>query len=398
MPWAKAGAAKSGSNENPIILKKIEMKKLPVALFIWVSVTALLLAACFKADTYDPNQVYYDQLKYVTDSIVQNTHVPGIVALVADHKRGIDWFYSTGLSDIPNKLPMDGGYTFRIGSITKTMVGTVVLQLVDERKLTLNDKLSKYFPAFPKSDSITITMLLNMTSGIFDYPDDAQFMNTLVSDPLKVWSPQEIVNVGFSHDFYFSPGTGIHYSSTGTFILGMIIEKVTGHSLQSEIENRIIKPLNLVNTGFITSGTELPGIHGRGYYMGPYVEGQDLTEHFDYSWAWAAGSVYTTPRELQKFVEMMVGGGFTSDSLQIKRLTRMQALTPKIDYGLGIWKRQSFYGHNGGVPGFVSSMYHSNEKNCTVIIYFNCYLDSPGSSADGLFLRYMKILYGGPNF
>jgi D-alanyl-D-alanine carboxypeptidase len=71
-------------------------------------------------------------MKAVTDSIIENTNVPGIVALVVDHKRGIDWLYTSGLSDIPNNLPMKGDYTFRIASITKTMAVTVLLQLVDE--------------------------------------------------------------------------------------------------------------------------------------------------------------------------------------------------------------------------------------------------------------------------
>ncbi len=361
--------------------------------YIAVSLILLgLVAGCRKDETTNsPNQPLIDQMKAVTDSIVKNTHVPGIVALVVDHKRGIDWIYTAGYSDIPNKLPMDGSYTFRIGSNTKTLTGTVLLQLVDERKLALNDKLSRFYPGYPKADSITIAMLCNMTSGIYNFTDDTNWRNTLFVNPTKVWTPQKSVDIGFSHNFYFSPGKGMYYSNTNTIILGMLIEKLTGNSLESEIENRIIKPLNLSHTGFLTSGKDLPGIHGRGYYAGGYEENVDLTEYFDISWGWAAGSAYSTPRELQKYSEALVMGGLLSDSLQQRRLNDMNSLDPGLAYGLCMLRRGSFYGHNGSLPGFTTSMYHSNTMDCTVIIYFNCQLEL---TPDFLFYRFMNILYG----
>lgn len=366
------------------------MKKSQLALVSVLLFTIISLISCEKENAFDSNQLLIDQMKAVTDSIITNTKVPGIVALVVDHKRGVDWLYTAGYSDIPNKLPMDGSYTFRIGSNTKTMIGTVLLQLVDEGKLALNDKLSKYYPEYPKADSITITMLCNMTSGIYNFTDNITWQNTLFSDPTKVWTPRESVDMGFSYNFYFSPGSSWHYSNTNTIILGMLIEKLTGNSLQSEIENRIVKPLQLSNTGFLTSGLNLPGIHGRGYYAGDYAENDDFTEYIDVSWAWAAGSAYSTPRELQKYTEALVKGGLLSDSLQQRRCNDMIFLKPDVSYGLCLLKNGSFYGHNGALPGFSSSMYHSNEKNCTVIIYFNCLLEL---HPDFLFERFMSILY-----
>jgi D-alanyl-D-alanine carboxypeptidase len=330
-------------------------------------------------------------MEAVTDSIIEHTHVPGVVALVVDHKLGIDWVYTAGLSDIPNNKPTDAGYTFRIGSNTKTMVGTVVLQLVEEGELNLDDKLSDYFPQYPKADSVTIAMLCNMTSGIFNFSEDELWVIELLTNPTKVWTPEETVELGFSHNYDFSPGTDWHYSNTNTFLLGMIIEKLTGNTLEQEIESRIINPLQLNKTGFLTSGLELPGTHGRGYYFGEYVENEDLTEYFDISWAWAAGSAYSTPRELQQYVKTLVGGGFLTDEMQQMRLTEMREIAPNVAYGLSLLKRGSFYGHNGGLHGFTSSMYHSNEKDCTVIIYFNCQLEL---SPDYLFYRYVDILYG----
>ena len=358
----------------------------------------LVLGSCKKNEDDNSNQILIEQMKSVTDSIIQNKMVPGIVALVVDKKLGIDWLYTAGLSDIPNKLAMDGSYTFRIGSNTKTMTVTVLLQLVDEGKIAFNDKLSTYFPEYPQSDKITIAMLMDMKSGIFNYSEDMDvFMNSMISNPTRVWQPQELIDLGFSHEFYFDPGTDWHYSNTNTFIIGQLIEKLTGNSLETEINNRIFQPLSLNNTGFLTSGLELPGIHGRGYETRDNIPNVDVTEYYDLSWAWAAGSAYSTPRELQKYVERLVTGGYLSDSLQQKRLTENFYSRPdlwlgKISYGLGLMRcGRSFFGHGGDLPGFSSIMYHSNEKDCTVILYFNTHDQLPSAF---LLLRFMDILYG----
>jgi D-alanyl-D-alanine carboxypeptidase len=366
------------------------MNKNHLRIAVALVLTFFALTSCEKDTEATKNQLLINQLKSVTDSLLEATDIPGIVALVVDHKQGIDWLYATGYSDIVNKRPMDGRHTFRIGSNTKTFTGVVLLQLVDEGKLKLEDKLSKFYPEFPRADSITIEMLCNMTSGIYNFTDTEVWQKELFSNPTRVWTPEESVEIGFSEDFYFKPGEGWYYSNTNTLILGMIIEKLTGNSLATEVNNRIVNPLKLSNTGLLTSGTNIPGTHGRGYYAGEYEEGADMTEYFDVSWAWAAGSVYSTPRELQKYAEALVGGDFLSKELHQRQLNDMIVLSPLGAYGLCLLRRGSFYGHNGAVPGYTSSMYHSNEKQCTIIIYFNCQLDV---MPDLLFGKFVKLMY-----
>lgn len=361
--------------------------------FSLMLISVFLFVACEKEITSNPNEVFIQQMKTATDSIVQHTNVPGIVALVVDHQKGIDWLYTAGYSDILNQLPMNGDYIFRIGSNTKTMTGTVLLQLVDEGKLSLEDKLSAFYPEFPRSDEVTIAMLCNMTSGIFNYTDDDGWQNAeYETNPTREWTPYELVQIGFSHDYDFDPGTDWHYSNTNTIIVGMIIEKLTGNSLQDEVKNRLLHPLNLNHTALLTGGTELPNQHSKGYMWDEDENNYfDVTDFYDVSWAWAAGSAYSTPRELQKYVQTLVEGGFLSESLQHKRITELHDLVPKVAYGYAILKRGSFFGHNGSMPGYTSSMYHSKVKNCTVIIYFNCLTDI---HPDFLFYRFMNILYG----
>lgn len=364
------------------------MKSLSCLSAVLLFVTIL---SCKKESLVDANQTNTMQMQLVADSIIQYTKVPGMVAWVLDRKRGIDWVYTGGLANIPEGAVMSSNHVFRIGSNTKTFTVTVLLQLVEEAKLSLTDPLSRYFPAYPKASMVTVAMLCNMTSGIPDYTQNTQWMDVMDLTPAKRWNPQELVSWAFTENFYFEPGTAYRYSNTNTILLGMIIEKITGHKLEQEIRNRIVVPLQLTQTGLITNGTSFPGPHSQGYYLGTYVAGDDQTDLYDYSYIWAAGSIYSTPRELQKYAAALVHGGLLSPAMQQQRLTDLREIAPNAAYGLGIFRRGSFYGHNGTVMGFSSSMYHSNQRDCTVIIYFNCMLEI---HPDYLFNRFMSILYG----
>src|SRR5207253_2507969 len=103
-----------------------------------------------------------------------------------------------------------------IGSNTKTFTGTVILQVVDEGNLGLDDPVSEYQPKVPNGENITIRQLLNMSSGLYNYAEDKEFNETLDSEPDKVWTPGEVVEIGFQHQPYFAPGEGFHYSNTNT--------------------------------------------------------------------------------------------------------------------------------------------------------------------------------------
>jgi D-alanyl-D-alanine carboxypeptidase len=124
------------------------------------------------------------------------------------------------------------------------MVATVALQLVDEGKLSLTDKLSKFFPLYPKAD--LVTMLLTMTSGIYNYALDSTFEPTPASTPTKVLTPKELVDMAFRHPYDFTPGTANTYTNTNYILLGLIIEKVTCSRLKTEIDKRLLRKIFLV--------------------------------------------------------------------------------------------------------------------------------------------------------
>lgn len=368
------------------------MKKL-LFVFPVIFITALFISCSESVVSPDPvvtNMLL--QMKYITDTTLQNSHIPGIVALVIDRKRGFQWAYGTGVSDIPNNLPTNIDYTYRIGSVTKTFTITVLLQLIGEGKLSLDDKLSKFYPQYPKADSITVRMLCNMTSGIRNYTGP-EFFAEMWANPSRLWSPDELIDRGFAQGFDSIPSGTYKYSNTNTILAGKIIQKITNRTLEQEINTRIIQKLGLQNTGFLTSGIQLPGAHGRGYYFINYVPGQDLTEYFDLSTYWAAGSVYSKPLELAVYAKALVNGGLLPDSLQQKRLNSdFNYTSPKDGYGLGIYRHGSFYGHSGELQGFMGCMYHSIEKDCTIIIYLNSLL--LGTNAEDINLAFLKTMYG----
>ncbi|MEI7830972.1 MAG: serine hydrolase domain-containing protein, partial [Prolixibacteraceae bacterium] len=335
---------------NKLLSHKVGAMHMSNFAFLLLASFAIILNSCQKNDTPDPNQPLIDQLKAVTDSLIKNTDIPGIVALVSDKKRGIDWLYAAGVSNKETKAAMNVNHTFRIASNTKTFTGTVLLQLVGEGKISLSDKVTKYFPQYTATNAITLTMLANMTSGIFDFSDDDRWVSAFKTTPLRIWTPAELVDLSLSHPLLYTPGTQLKYTNTNTILLGMIIEKVTGNKLETEINNRIVVPLQLKSTGYISSGTALPGNHGRGYDFGEMGITGDVTESYDASNLGAAGAVYSTPRELQKFIESLAEGGLLPDSLQNRRLTKdFNKFGPVHYYGLCLFKVGSFYGHNGVV-------------------------------------------------
>jgi D-alanyl-D-alanine carboxypeptidase len=339
----------------------------------------------------EENNKMIEKLKHLTDSLMQNSKLSGICAIVIDRNKGISWSYATGYASIPDKKPISLDNTFRIGSVTKTMVATVILQLADEGKLSLSDKLSKYFPQYPNSELVTITKLLSMTSGIYEYSYDPQFNQALISNPTKVWTPQELVDLAFLHDFDFTQKC--QYVNTNYIILGLIIEKITGSTLKAEIEKRIVQKLHLANTGFLTSGITFPGNNAKGYYFGPYIENDEYTNRYDISWAWAAGSAYSTPNELVKYGEALVNGGLISEAMQQKRLIENYSQEDDLFYyGLGMKRIGTFFGHTGGLHGYQTNVFVSREKNATIVVLFNCTLQ-PFNPLE-LTRKFLNILYG----
>ncbi|HET6868338.1 MAG TPA: serine hydrolase domain-containing protein [Solirubrobacteraceae bacterium] len=295
---------------------------------------------------------------------------PGIVTLINDGSNvGEPWTAARGVADVRTQRPMRATDHFRIGSVTKSFVATVALQLVDEGRLSLSDTVEQWLPGIlPYGDKVTLRELLNHTSGI---PDALFVTRELIysGDPFRTWSPREIVALIAGEPQLFPSGSAYYYSSTNTVLAGLIIEQATGHPLGDEIERRIIRPLHLRDTSFPVIDPSIASPSARGYSLahddqGNPIEGPllDVTD-YNPSGAWAAGNMISNVEDIARFYRALLGGRLLSPA----RLADMKTTVdvgPGERYGLGLDVLDTpcgpLYGHTGGVPGFVNAAF-SNE-------------------------------------
>ena len=346
----------------------------------------IITFSCKKKSDPSENDNRKQNIIAAIDSVAENTHVPGIVAGIWAPDEDIELLYAVGVSDFETNAQMNTDMIFRIGSNTKTMTNTVLLTLVDDGLISLSDKLSDYLLDFPRAEEVSIEMLCNMRSGIHSYSEDSTYQQSMANNSSKVWTYNQLISYATVDNYDFDPGTDFHYSNTNTILIGIIVEQITGKTLKALIDEIIIEPLGLTSTRYYSEGVEFDGYHPKGYYNGQYdLSNPEFGEYFDVSWAGPAGGAVSTVSELKDYVIAMVDGTFLSDELQQRRLSELYPCSrPDTEYGLGILKYGSYYGHTGSIPGFTSLMFYSPEKNCTMIIWFNCQLFDITPASSGL--------------
>jgi D-alanyl-D-alanine carboxypeptidase len=151
--------------------------------------------------------------------------------------------YGTGVRG--SERPVSADDHIRVGSVTKTWTTTVILQLVQENKLSLDDPVSKHRPDVPGGDRITVEQLLTMRSGLFNYTETLELNSAMDQEPQRVWEPEQLLALAFAHPPYFGPGEGFHYSNTNTALLGLIAEKIEGKppgSISRALIGKIYRP------------------------------------------------------------------------------------------------------------------------------------------------------------
>jgi D-alanyl-D-alanine carboxypeptidase len=260
---------------------------------------------------------------------------------------------TAGLASIDPRVPMQPADRYRIASVTKTFVATVVLQLAAEGKLTLGDSVEHWLPGLvPGGQSITLRELLNHTSGLYDFVDDPAFTASRIADPGREWSPLELVAVATSHPPKFAPGTGWWYSNTNYVLLGLVIEAVTGRPLGDVLRTRIFGPLGLAATSFPT-GTAMDQPFAHAYLVSrpplPFPAGTliDISTTVSPSAIWAAGQIVSTADDVTRFFAALMRGRL----LTRRELSQMKTTVPPYGYGLGL--RTTYtrcgkaYGHEG---------------------------------------------------
>ena len=335
------------------------------------------------------------RLTEAIDSFYVNDSLPGII--VGVWTPDFTYKKTVGKADLKTGVDRNFDDKIRIGSITKTFVATVILQLVDENKIGLDDRLDKYYPDYPNSANITIRQMLDMTSGIPDYIEDPVVLKSFVYDRLDKYTPRELYDITKAMVPTFPPGTGWHYSNGNYNILGMMIEKITGNKIETEIDSRIIKPLGLLNTSFPVSPL-IDGQYSHGYMRDTITaEFVDVTL-MDPSIGWAAGAMISDLADLKIYADALAKGKLISAKSQAERLDFVNTgVRDFLKYGLGIFSMGRFIGHNGGITGFNTTMCYNPDLDAMIIVSVNEFGVNGGKS-DAVFARLADLIYPDKNF
>ena len=307
---------------------------------------------------------------------------PGAVMLVRDGGRTVR--LARGLADRARKAPMRVGDRFRVGSVTKTFVSTVVLQLAGEGRLSLDDTVERWLPGLiPNGQGITVRQLLNHTSGLYDYTDDPAVLQPYLHGHLRVVrAPRTLIARAIAHPPLFAPGARWSYSNTGYILLGLIVESAGGVSLGAQLEQRIFTPLGLRHTTFDTA-PRISGRHAHGYLALGKRPLRDVSV-FSPSFAWAAGAIVSTAGDLARFYRALLQGRLLRPDLLGAMKTTVAMGRPGESYGFGLWKTRSMglspanklacgsvWGHNGDFPGYLSNAFSSEDAERQMVVLVN---------------------------
>jgi D-alanyl-D-alanine carboxypeptidase len=320
--------------------------------------------------------------------------IPGIMGGIWIKGKG-STIFKKGVADLSDQRERHIKDHIRVGSITKTFTATVFLQLCDEGKVALNDRLDKYFPQVTNAKDIDMRMLMNMTSGLQDYLNVPELDDAFFYNRMKKYTDEQILELAMTLPPMFPPGEPgkYHYSNTNYLLLGMIIDKVTGNKWQDEVTERIINRLGLKET-LVPDSPLMRAPFCNGYMKDSTGKVINVTA-IGPSITGAAGNMVSTIEDLNAYARALVDGTMLSDSMQAERLKTVPIVTRNfLHYGLGIAVVGKFYGHNGGITGFNTSMYYSPELDAMFVLNVNMFGPTGGVS-DKIFISLSEVIYPG---
>lgn len=334
---------------------------------------------------HDLDSALTSRLDKAIEKVRRQAGIPGVVAGLWLPGKG-SYVRATGIADKASGAPMNTNVFVRIGSETKTFTVTALLELVDDGRLGLDDPISDYVHHVPNGSRITLRHLAEMRSGLFPYTDDADFQHDLLSDPKRAFTPQQVLAYGFKHKNTFAPGTQFQYSNTNLTLLGLVIERVSGHRLADFLEKRVLRPAHLSDT-LLPNRSEFPQPHPRGY-TNQTLSGEvaDSTD-WNPSWAWAAGGMISDLHDLHRWARIVATGTLLRPQTQAQRLKTLPTGHPGTSYGLGIFDSGGWIGHNGSIPGYETVTVYLPSQRATLVLMINTDITYQGQETSSLLAR-----------
>jgi D-alanyl-D-alanine carboxypeptidase len=303
------------------------------------------------------------------------------------------------------------------------MTAVVVVLLVQEGKLRFDDPVSKYVQGVPNGDNITISELLKMRSGLYNYTSAPELAESLDHDPTKAWTPEELLAIAFKRPPLFAPGTEYDYCNTNYALLGLIAEKLEGAPLAKVFQDRLFGPLGMKHTLLpANTSNAIPEPYSHGYLYGsssyalvdaPYpadlqaaAKAGTLKPNDDTaqnpSYALAAGGVISTADDLAIWIRALAGGKLFHADYQRQWLDSLEPQDPSKPlgqkYGYGIsqitFGPNSVYLHGGEMPGYNSFMGYDPVNDVTLVIWTNLTLSLDAKpTANIIMVRMLNQIY-----
>jgi CubicO group peptidase (beta-lactamase class C family) len=304
-------------------------------------------------------------LKIVRDDMTAAHLKAVILRVTVDGKEIVTAAEGESMTGVPATTDMH----FRNGAVAISYVATLLLELVDEHKISLDDKLSKYLPDMPHANEVTIGELAQMTSGYQDYVlGNQEFAKIAYANPFMAWTTDDQLNLAIHKPLWYAPGTNWNYAHTNYVILGLVLEKVTGESMADLLQQKVLGPLGLTNTTpNLTAAIPEPALHAytserRSFFnipaKTPFYE--DST-YWNPSWTINHGAIETTNIfDLEK-TAVAIGTGKLLSPQSFKDMTttdlrgrtrpvagcgNCRELNNFATYGLGLWITGDWYFQN----------------------------------------------------
>jgi D-alanyl-D-alanine carboxypeptidase len=324
---------------------------------------------------------------------------PGAILLVHDGTR--ETIYTGGLGDVQQHVPIRAGDHFKIASLTKSYTATVVLQLAAEGAIRLSDSIDRWLPGLvPNGKSITIRELLNHTSGVPEFDNDARYLKPYLAGKFgHYWSPLQLVHFALGHKSGRAGSRRSSYSNTNYVLLGLIVEAVTGKGIAAELRNRIFRPLHLRDTSYSTK-LGMPRPYAHGYLVLGKPPATDVSA-ISRSMSPASGAITSTASDVAAFYRALLGGRLVTAAL-LKQMTTTIPETGKVDiagqrYGLGLERFPTpcgpALGHNGVIPGYTTFIYSSANGKRQALLMVNDDAKSLPKPAASLFFNVLNRAY-----
>ncbi|MGI5454854.1 serine hydrolase domain-containing protein [Streptomyces sp. CA-249302] len=355
---------------------------------ILVAATAIVLSAALggPALAAPPVSTDHDATRRAVEAVVKSG-VPGVTATAQDAHG--TWSTTAGVGDIRTGRSRSPHDRYRVGSITKTFVATVLLQLEAEGRLSLDDTVEKWLPGAVHGNGhdgsrITVRQLLGHTSGIFNYTEDDEFgreyftKDGFLRHRYDRKSPEDLLAFAMSHKPAFEPGTSWGYSNTNYLLAAMVIEKATGHAYGTEIHDRLIAPLRLTGTSVPGTRVTLPQPSSRAYSKlaesttGPTYDVTTLSPTL----AAGSGDMISDNADLNRFYRALLGGALLPPYQLEEMKTTVPTGGPGTAYGLGLGVHTlscgvQVWGHDGGIHGSNSDAVTTADGRHSLAFNFN---------------------------